>query len=184
MTTSTFIEDWWKTERKRENVQRVSFPLVRSFIHWKSMLIRTLSKALSNNSSSSNDSSSSPLTSRHSTLNALSSRLSDSTKILFDQIPQEQWTRFRKRATSLIPSSFDRRDSSTGVGETKNKSIDIEMKRQWRWRFSFFFVATETSETRKDGRKEMSKNLFHRFRSSMSRKFTDESMLHKQITLI
>ena len=85
------------------------------------MLIRTLSKALSNNSSSSTDSS--PSTTRHPTLNALSTRLSDSTKVLFDQIPQEQWTRFRKRATSLIPSTFERRHSSTGVG-----SIDFETR--------------------------------------------------------
>ncbi|CAF2721880.1 unnamed protein product [Rotaria sp. Silwood2] len=87
-------------------------------------MIRTLSKALSNASSSSTESSpSSPTRSHRPTLHLLATRLSDSKKILLDQIPhhQQKLTRLRKRAKSLLSSSFtdqfsfDRQNSSDGI---------------------------------------------------------------------
>jgi len=85
-------------------------------------MIRTLSKALSINSSSSTESSP-PSNSRRFTLHSLARRLSDSKKGFLEQIPQhqEQLTRLRKRAKSLLPSlfidelEFDRQNSSTRV---------------------------------------------------------------------
>jgi hypothetical protein len=70
-------------------------------------MIHPLSKTLSNNSSSSTESSpSSP--SRRLTLHSLARRLSDSKKSFFDQIPhhQQQLIRLRKRAKSVLSSSF------------------------------------------------------------------------------
>lgn len=79
-------------------------------------MIRTLSKALSNTSCSSTESSP-PLHSRRFTLDSLARRLSDSKKGFLDQIPfhQEQLLRLRKRAKSLLPSSFTEQNSSTEV---------------------------------------------------------------------
>jgi hypothetical protein len=86
-------------------------------------MIRTLSKALSNSTCSSKESSP-PSHSRRTTFHSLARRLSDSKKSFLDQIPyhQEQLTRLRKRAGSLLSSSFldqyecDKRNSSIGVG--------------------------------------------------------------------
>ncbi len=87
-------------------------------------MIRTLSKALSNTSSSSIELSSPPSSrSRRLTLYSLASRISDSKKVFLDQIThhRQQLTRLRKRAKSLLPSPFteqlslDRQDSSDGV---------------------------------------------------------------------
>jgi hypothetical protein len=85
-------------------------------------MIRTLSKALSNTSASSTESSP-PLRSRRFTLHSLATRISDSKKVFLDQIPhhQQQLTRLRKRARSLLPSPFadplpfERRNSSARV---------------------------------------------------------------------
>ncbi|CAF1334547.1 unnamed protein product [Rotaria sp. Silwood1] len=87
-------------------------------------MIRTLSKALSNTSSSSTESSpSSPTRSHRPTLHLLATHLSDSKKVLLDQIPhhQQKLTRLRKRAKSLLSSSFidqfsfDRQNSTDGI---------------------------------------------------------------------
>ena len=83
-------------------------------------MIRTLSKAFS----SSPPESSSPTHSRRSTFHSLARRLSESKKGFLEQIPhhQEQLTRLRKRAGSLLSSSFfdqhefNKRNSSYGVG--------------------------------------------------------------------
>jgi hypothetical protein len=83
---------------------------------------RTLSKALSNSPCNSTESSP-PSRSRRFTLHSLASRISDSKKVFLDQIPhhQQQLTRLRKRAKSLLSSSFidqftfEKRTSSTEV---------------------------------------------------------------------
>lgn len=79
-------------------------------------MIRTLSKALSNTSCSSTESSP-PLQSRRFTFDSIARRLSDSKKGFLDQIPhhQEQLIRLRKRAKSLLTSSFFDANSSTEV---------------------------------------------------------------------
>lgn len=86
------------------------------------MLIRTLSKVLSNELCDENEPSK---PSRRPTLNSFKSRLNDSRKILLERIPsnpEEQWQRLRKRASSLLNSAFidqsgfERRKSSAGVG--------------------------------------------------------------------
>ena len=97
-------------------------------------MIRTLSTASSNASSSSAEHAPglAASRSRRFTLNSLATRLSDSKRNLLEQIPhhQQQLTRFRKRAKSFLSStlnepfdgdddddlpSTDRRNSSTGV---------------------------------------------------------------------
>jgi hypothetical protein len=83
-------------------------------------MIRTLSKALSNSANESSP----PSHPRRSTFHSLARRLSDSKKDFLDKIPhhQQQLTRLRKRAGSLLSSSFldqyefNRRNSSIGVG--------------------------------------------------------------------
>jgi hypothetical protein len=83
-------------------------------------MIRTLTKALSD----SPPESSSPTHTRRSTFHSLARRLSDSKKGFLNQIPhhQQQLTRLRKRAGSLLSSSFfdqnesNKRNSSYGVG--------------------------------------------------------------------
>jgi TolA-binding protein len=90
-------------------------------------MIRTLSKALSNTSSSSTESSPPQSNSRRFTFDSFARRLSDSKKGFLEQIPrhQQQLTRLRKRARSLLPSSlinqleFDKRNSSDGVCKQK-----------------------------------------------------------------
>ncbi len=95
-------------------------------------MIRTLSKALSNTSCSSTESSPPPH-SRRFTLHSLARRLSDSKKGFLDQIPhhQEQFTRLRKRAKSVLSSpftdqlEFEKGNSSSGVWEWKIDAIKI-----------------------------------------------------------
>ncbi|CAF3008704.1 unnamed protein product [Rotaria socialis] len=69
-------------------------------------MIRTLSKTLSDTSYPSTESL--PTRSRRPTLDLLVSRLSDSKKHFLDQIPhhQQKLTKLRKRAKSLLSSSF------------------------------------------------------------------------------
>lgn len=79
------------------------------------MMIRTLSKALSNASSSPP---SSPTHSRRFTFHALAHRLSESKKSFLEQIPhhQQQFKRLGKRTKNLLTSSVDvdeRRSSSS-----------------------------------------------------------------------
>jgi len=85
-------------------------------------MIRTLSKALSINLFSSTEFSP-PSNSRRFTLHSLARSLSDSKKVFLEQIPQhqQQLTRLRKRARSLLPSvfidelEFNRQNSSARV---------------------------------------------------------------------
>ena len=81
------------------------------------MMIRTLSKALSNASSSPP---SSPTHSRRFTFHALAHRLSESKKSFLEQIPhhQQQFKRLGKRTKNLLTSSVDvdeRRSSSSSL---------------------------------------------------------------------
>ena len=69
--------------------------------------IRTLSKALSNTSSSSTDlSPPSPRALTYSKIHALAARLSDSKKVLLDTIPhqRQKLVRLQTRAKSLLSS--------------------------------------------------------------------------------
>lgn len=80
-------------------------------------MIRTLSKAFSNSSSSPP---SSPSQTRRFTFHSLATRLSESKKVLLEQIPhhQQQFKRLGKRTKNLLTSSFDfdqRRRSSLSV---------------------------------------------------------------------
>lgn len=90
-------------------------------------MIRTLSKALSNTSSSSPPSS--PSQTRRFTFHSLATRLSESKKVLLEQIPhhQQQFKRLGKRTKNLLTSSFDfdqRRRSSLSVRERDKQQLN------------------------------------------------------------